>query len=244
MEQKNALNRQLCTSIQAFTDRVTKAERDHIAVLLIKKYPCLKGSVGAGHVSDALVKMVPGSWRDLGKIPARFPPGSRRDFGRRDSRFPPGFLPGFLAGGGIPGGQNLGGIPAGILPGFLAGDGIPGGQNLGGIPAGILPGFLAGGGIPGGQNLGGIPAGILPGFLAGDGIPGGQNLGGIPAGVLPGFLAGNRISRWECCRDLRRETKFLAVKIFPAAKISGGPVWNFARIRDENVININQTTRR
>jgi len=31
---------------------VTKAERDHIAVLLIKKYPCLKGSVGAGHVSD------------------------------------------------------------------------------------------------------------------------------------------------------------------------------------------------
>ena len=52
MEQKNALNRQLCTSIQAFTDKVTKAERDHIAVLLIKKYPCLKGSVGAGHVSD------------------------------------------------------------------------------------------------------------------------------------------------------------------------------------------------
>ena len=73
----------------------------------------------------ALVKMVPGSWRDLGKIPPRFPPGSRRDFGRRDSRFPPGFLPGFLAGGGIPGGQNLGGIPAGILPGFLAGSGIP-----------------------------------------------------------------------------------------------------------------------
>ena len=143
-----------------------------------------------------------------GKIPAGIPP-----------RFwPPGFLPGFLAGGGIPGGQNLGGIPAGILPGFLAGGGIPGGQNLGGqnlggIPAGILPGFLAGGGIPGGQNLGGIPAGILPGFLARGGIPGGQNLGGIPAGVLPGFLAGNRISRWECCRDSRRETKPLAVKI-------------------------------
>jgi len=91
--------------------------------------------------------MIPGSWRDLAKIPVRFPPGSRRDFGRWDSRFPPGFLPGFLAGGGIPGGQNLGGIPAGILPGFLAGDGIPGGQNLGRIPAGILPGFLAGSGI-------------------------------------------------------------------------------------------------
>ena len=174
---------------------------------------------------STLVKMVPGSWRDLAKIPARFPPGSRRDFGRQDSRFPPG---------------------------FLAGGGIPGGQNLGRIPAGILPGFLAGGGIPGGQNLGGIPAGILPGFLAGGGIPGGQNLGGFQAGVLPGFLAGNRISRWECCRDSRRETKSLAVKIllrsgrkakFPLAKISGGPVWNLAGIRDENVININQTTR-
>ena len=32
-----------------------------------------------------LVKMAPGSWRDLAKIPARIPPGSRRDFGRRDS---------------------------------------------------------------------------------------------------------------------------------------------------------------
>ena len=181
---------------------------------------------------------IPPPAKNPGKIPAGIPP-----------RFwPPGFLPGFLAGGGIPSGQNLGRIPAGILPGFLAGGGIPGG-----IRAGILPGFLAGGGIPGGQNLGGIPAGILPGFLAGGGIPGGQNLGGIPAGVLPGFLAGNRISRWECCRDSRRETKPLAVKIllrsgrkakFPSAKISGGPVWNLARIRDENVININQTTRR
>ena len=35
--------------------------------------------------SLTLVKMVPGSWRDLGKIPPRFPPGSRRDFGRRES---------------------------------------------------------------------------------------------------------------------------------------------------------------
>jgi len=75
----------------------------------------------------ALVKMVPGSWRDLAKIPPRFPLGSRRDFGHWDSRFPPGFLPGFLAGGGIPGGQNLSGIPAGTLLGFLAGGGIPGG---------------------------------------------------------------------------------------------------------------------
>ena len=52
MEHKNALNRQLCTSVRAFTDSVTKSEREHISVQLIKKYPCLKSSVGAGHVSD------------------------------------------------------------------------------------------------------------------------------------------------------------------------------------------------
>ena len=174
-----------------------------------KAHPCKNGT-----------GILAGSCQDPGKIPAGITP-----------RFwPPGFP-----------------VPAGILTGILGGrrdsrrpksrqdpggnlGGIPGGQNLGRIPAGILPGFLAGGGIPGGQNLGAIPAGILPGFLAGGGIPGGQNLGGIPAGVLPGFLAGNRISRWECCRDSRRETKPLAVKIllrsgrkakFPSAKTSG-----------------------
>lgn len=51
-EQKNALTKQLCTSIHAFTDTVTKSEREHITVQLIKKYPCLKGSVGAGHVKS------------------------------------------------------------------------------------------------------------------------------------------------------------------------------------------------
>ena len=50
-EQKNALTRQLRTSIHAFTDTVIKSEREHITVQLIKKYPSLKGSVGAGHVS-------------------------------------------------------------------------------------------------------------------------------------------------------------------------------------------------
>ena len=55
MEHKNALNRQLCTAIIAFTDTVSKTERDHIAVLLIKKYPCLKGTVGAGHVSAQIL---------------------------------------------------------------------------------------------------------------------------------------------------------------------------------------------
>ena len=52
MEHKNALNRQLCTSVRAFTDSVTKSEREHISIQLIKKYPCLKSSVGAGHVSE------------------------------------------------------------------------------------------------------------------------------------------------------------------------------------------------
>ena len=160
--------------------------------------------------------------------------------GRRDSRWPnlggipAGILPGFLAGGRIPGDQNLGGIPGGNLAGILGGRRDSRQPKSRQDPGGNLTGILGGKRDPGGQNLGRIPAGVLPGFLVGDGILGGQNLGRIPAGVLPGFLAGNRISRWECCRDLRRETKFLAVKIFPAARISRGPVWNLARIRDEN----------
>ena len=159
----------------------------------------------------ALVKMVPGSWRDLVKIPPRFPPGSRRDFGRRDSRFPPGFLPGFLAGRRDSRRPKSRRDPGGNLAGIL------GGRRDSRRPKSRQD-----------------PGGNLAGILGGKRDPGGQNLGRIPAGVLPGFLAGNRISRWECCRDLRRETKFLAVKIFPAAKISGSPVWNLARIRDEN----------
>jgi len=83
---------------------------------------------------SSLVKMVPGSWRDLGKIPARFLPGSHQDFGRRDSYWDSWREAGFPA--------------AKISAGILLGDGNPGSQNLGGIPAGILPGFLAGSGIP------------------------------------------------------------------------------------------------
>ena len=59
VENKNALNRKLCTAIIiiAFTDTVSKPERDHIALQLIKKYPCLKGTVGAGHVSAQISSM-------------------------------------------------------------------------------------------------------------------------------------------------------------------------------------------
>ena len=58
VEHKNALNRQLCTTISAFTDTVSKTEREHIAVQLIKKYPCLKGTIGAGHVSAQIYCML------------------------------------------------------------------------------------------------------------------------------------------------------------------------------------------
>ena len=200
---------------------------------------------------STLVKMVPGSWRDLGKILARFPPGSRRESCRdswREAGFPAGILPGFLAGDGIPGGQNLGGILAGILPGFLAGDGIPGGQNLGGNLAGILGGRQDSRrescqdswretGFPAAKISAGfwqescrdswwgtgfpaakISAGILLGFLAGGEIPGGQNLGGIPAGIFPGFLAGDGIPGGQNLGGIQAGI----LPGFLAAKISAG----------------------
>ena len=166
--------------------------------------------------------MVPGSRRDL----AARTPGTCRD-SYRDSWREAGFPAGSRRESCLDSWREARFLAAKISAGSR--------QNL--------AGNLGGKRDPGGQTLGKTPAGVLPGFLVGDGILGGQNLGRIPVGVLPGFLAGNWISRWECCRDLRRETKFLAVKIFPAAKISGAPVWNLARIRDDNIININQTTR-
>ena len=49
--QRSAMIRTLCTSIRAHTDYPSIDERTHIALLLVTKYPCLKGSFGAGHVS-------------------------------------------------------------------------------------------------------------------------------------------------------------------------------------------------
>ncbi|XP_046843748.1 uncharacterized protein LOC124437860 [Xenia sp. Carnegie-2017] len=47
--EKNALNRQLTSSILAHTESPTVHERKHIALMLIQKYPFLKGSFGSGH---------------------------------------------------------------------------------------------------------------------------------------------------------------------------------------------------
>lgn len=50
-EEKSAMTRQLCTIILSHTSSASQAERDHVAISLIKKYPFLSGSFGSGHVS-------------------------------------------------------------------------------------------------------------------------------------------------------------------------------------------------
>ena len=51
-EQKSSLNRQLCMSIIAQSNgTVTANQRNEIALKLVQKYPCLRGSIGSGHVS-------------------------------------------------------------------------------------------------------------------------------------------------------------------------------------------------
>lgn len=51
--ERNSLVRQLCTIMLSKTENPNSLERDHVALLLIQKYPFLKGSHGAGHVSLA-----------------------------------------------------------------------------------------------------------------------------------------------------------------------------------------------
>lgn len=48
--EKNALVRQLSSTIMAQTSYPSSHARSHIALLLVQKYPFLKGSFGAGHV--------------------------------------------------------------------------------------------------------------------------------------------------------------------------------------------------
>ena len=50
-EQQNSLVRQLCTTIMAHTKDLRFSEREHVALLLVRQYPSLKGSFGPGHVS-------------------------------------------------------------------------------------------------------------------------------------------------------------------------------------------------
>ena len=50
-QEKFALNRQLTSSILAHTESPSIHAKNHIALPLVQKYLCLKGSYSAGHVS-------------------------------------------------------------------------------------------------------------------------------------------------------------------------------------------------
>lgn len=48
---RNELTRDICSSIRVHTLYPTKAEREHVACLLIKKFPFLEDAIGSGIVS-------------------------------------------------------------------------------------------------------------------------------------------------------------------------------------------------
>ena len=48
---RNELTRDVCSSIRVHTIYPTKAEREHVAFLLIKKFPFLRDAIGSGIVS-------------------------------------------------------------------------------------------------------------------------------------------------------------------------------------------------
>jgi len=52
-DRRNELTRDICASIRIHSLYPTKAEREHVAFLLIKKYPFLADSIGTGIVSDS-----------------------------------------------------------------------------------------------------------------------------------------------------------------------------------------------
>jgi hypothetical protein len=54
--EKSALVRQLVSSILAHTDSPSCHDRNHISLLLVEKYPFLKGTFGAGHVCTMIIK--------------------------------------------------------------------------------------------------------------------------------------------------------------------------------------------
>lgn len=54
-DRRNELTRDICSSIRVHSLYPTKAEREHVAFLLIKKYPFLADSIGTGIVSDSVM---------------------------------------------------------------------------------------------------------------------------------------------------------------------------------------------
>jgi len=52
-DRRNELNHDICAGSRIHSLYPTKAEREHVAFLLIKKYPFLADSIGTGIVSDS-----------------------------------------------------------------------------------------------------------------------------------------------------------------------------------------------
>ena len=48
---RNELTRDVCSSVRVHTMYPTKAEREHVAFLLVKKFPFLRDAIGSGIVS-------------------------------------------------------------------------------------------------------------------------------------------------------------------------------------------------
>ena len=88
------------------------------------------------------------------------------------------------------------------------------------FPCKIRTGILAGSC----RDLGGNPAGIPARFTLGSEIPGGQNLAGILPWILPRFSPGE-ISRWDSCRDTRREFFPGSLRIPPGKRATLAESW-------------------
>lgn len=52
---RNEFTRDVCSSIRAHTLYPTKTEREHVAMLVIKKYPFLADKLGSGIVCIAIM---------------------------------------------------------------------------------------------------------------------------------------------------------------------------------------------
>ena len=57
-DRRNELTRDICSSIRIHTMFPTKAEREHVAFLLIKQYPFLEDAIGSGIVCCVISSVV------------------------------------------------------------------------------------------------------------------------------------------------------------------------------------------